>query len=197
MQAPDAEARYLSERGWFRVAGHAEGVLAGRTALRRGRPAALLWLALASLSAPVVTACLFRNQIGTERAPTVVGIVQDRHVASSNDLTVVLVDHSDVILPARSERLTAGSNPEPGTLLIADPSASEPWFVSLTRQGDCFLLLTSYAELRGGNIVTLEGLVLPLASTFHAAPAGDDGRFEGPRGSAICVNEQGQAVSAE
>jgi hypothetical protein len=171
--------------------------LTGRTTSRRSRHAAILWLVLAALIAALVTACLFRNQIGTERAPTIVGVVQDRHVASSNDLTVILVDHREVILPARSERLTAGSNPEPGSLLIADPSASAPWFVALTRQGDCFRLLTNYAELRRGSIVTLEGLVLPLASKFDAGPTGTDGRFEGPRGTVICVDEQGQAMSAE
>jgi hypothetical protein len=105
-----------------------------------------------------------------------------------------LADGEQVILPGDSEGLTHGS-PVPGTLLLADPSAEEPWYIWLRRSDDCFLLYTGLYEERGRNLVTQEGLVLPMRD-FVGPPTGDDGRYDSDRGVGICVDEKGRAFSA-
>jgi hypothetical protein len=140
--------------------------------------------------------CAFGERIGPERVPTTIGVVQDRRIASSGDLTVSLIGQPDVVLPADAERLTPNSTVEPGSLLLADLE-SKPWLVSFPQIRDCYHALTDYAELRGANVVTEEGLVLPKSDSFQAGPAGDDGRFDSPYGTVICVDEHGLALSAE
>ena len=154
-------------------------------------------MALPLLAALLVAGCvLFRQQIGPERVPTVIGIVRERAVEADSDLVVTLTDGEQVVLPERSERLTAGSTAAPGELLLADPTAAEPWFVSLRSNDGCFFFPTGYAEERGRDLVTREGLVLPMRDDFVGGPGGGDGRYGDSRGIGICVDETGRAFSA-
>ena len=153
-------------------------------------------MALPLLAALLVAGCVFGQQIGPERVPTVIGIVRERAVEPSRDLVVTLTDGEQVVLPVESERLPAGATAAPGELLLADPTAAEPWFVSLVADDGCFLFVTDLYEERGRTLVTQEGLVLPMRDDFVGPPTGDDRRFDPDRGAGICVDETGRAFSA-
>jgi hypothetical protein len=137
---------------------------------------------------------LIGHSVAAERRPTVVGLIADRQVTSSSDLTIRLADGSSVTLPAAAERLMAASTAAPGELLLADPTATVPWFVSLAPQNECYIFRTPYAELRTDRLVAEDGLVVPLAATFDPGPGGADGRFDGPPGTSVCIDEKGEAI---
>ena len=148
------------------------------------------------LSALIVVACGFGHTIAPERRPSVVGVIADRDVTSTNDLTVRLEDDTVVTLPAASERLTAGSTASPGELLLADPKSAAPWFVSvgLSDDGECYVLGFGLGELRDGRLVLANGLVIPLAPSFDPGPAGADGHYDASVPHSICLNERGEAL---
>ena len=136
---------------------------------------------------------LFQGQIAPERRPTVVGVIAEREVTQTNDLVVTLVDGTRVTLPEDSETLTVSSSAGPDSLLLADPTAAQPWFVSIPRQtAECFALTAPYAVIRQNALVLANGLVLPQAPDFVAGPAGADGRFDAQ--AEVCLSERGEAL---
>jgi hypothetical protein len=150
-----------------------------------------------------VAGCIFYGNIRSpERVPAVIGIIATVEPGKSSGQTFALDDGRTIVIPSDAELLNGGAGAEPGDLMLAEIAGDEPWWITLRLYDDwqfidrCFQLDTGYAEERHGQIVTEDGLVIDKAPNFDSGGVAHDGRYDDPRGTFFCLDEEGRALAA-
>lgn len=129
------------------------------------------------------------------RVPDVVGVVVDVEELAGPPRRFTLEGGAFADLPFPGTDPLPGSEGglDRGTLLLAGEDSGGRWYMSLTRDGDCFLM-DSYGSDAGDAIDFDNGLRLPKAEDFDPGIV-TDGRYdENPQGH-FCVSEKGEVVS--
>jgi hypothetical protein len=165
---------------------------------------------LAALLVGALYWSLTPHRPSTEYRPSVVGVVVSATFAV-DAYDTVMESGAHVLIHARDSELMAhglvagqGGAPIAGALLLADPAATEPWFVVVSRgfgsvDGACYQVWQT-AFITGDRVVFESGLSVPLGSWKEydrefpdqpVTPAPD--RVIGANGG-VCLDAAGRAI---
>ena len=157
------------------------------TPVARLPPATLFAVVLAVIA----TACF-----GTStRTPDVVGVVVEVTELDGPPRRFTFEGGHSVELhfPGTDPLARSQGGLQPGSLLLAGDAQGRAWYMSLTADGDCFIM-DSYGSDAGEAIDFDNGLRLPKAPGFDPGIV-TDGRYDkNPRGH-FCINANAEVVS--
>lgn len=129
------------------------------------------------------------------RVPDVTGVVVNVKELSGPPRRFTLEggEFVDLLFPGTDPLADSRGGLAPGTLLLAGEDGGGRWYMSLTRDGDCFLM-DSYGSDAGDAIHFDNGLQLPKAEEFDPGIVADGRYDKNPQGH-FCVSENGEVIS--